>query len=170
MNWCSLEQTGFIFRCSKIFTMDNGSTMSILCMRLVNERWRYTVTPSLIGLAHTHNDHWKYQHQKCREILRDFNNHLGLGHQFVEVSRNHRKPVKLKRNNVFSVNTVPGDGLRPLVMTKFGHRVFERQKYTRSSKVKWWLCEFPLNDINIQLIKYLYVQRWLCTGNFETLG
>ena len=28
----------------------------ILCMRPVNERWRYTVTPSLIGLAHTQKD------------------------------------------------------------------------------------------------------------------
>ena len=26
-----------------------------LCMRLANERWRYTVTPSLIGWAHTQN-------------------------------------------------------------------------------------------------------------------
>ena len=38
------------------------------------------------GLAHTQNDHWKYQHSKCREILLDFNNHLGLCHQFVKVS------------------------------------------------------------------------------------
>ena len=28
----------------------------ILCMRSANERWRYTVTPSLIGWAHTQND------------------------------------------------------------------------------------------------------------------
>ena len=27
----------------------------ILCMRLASERWRYTVTPSLIGWAHTQN-------------------------------------------------------------------------------------------------------------------
>ena len=30
--------------------------MIILCMRPANERWRYTVTPSLIGWAHTQND------------------------------------------------------------------------------------------------------------------
>ena len=29
----------------------------ILCMHLANERWRYTVTPSLIGWAHTQNGH-----------------------------------------------------------------------------------------------------------------
>ena len=28
----------------------------ILCMRPANERWRYTVTPSLIGWVHTQND------------------------------------------------------------------------------------------------------------------
>ena len=30
----------------------------ILYMRSANERWRYTVTPSLIGWAHTQNDPW----------------------------------------------------------------------------------------------------------------
>ena len=30
----------------------------ILCLRLANERRRYTVTPSLIGWAHTQNDPW----------------------------------------------------------------------------------------------------------------
>ena len=30
----------------------------ILCMRPSNERWRYSVTPSLIGWAHTQNDPW----------------------------------------------------------------------------------------------------------------
>ena len=28
----------------------------ILCMSSANETWRYTVTPSLIGWVHTHND------------------------------------------------------------------------------------------------------------------
>ena len=28
----------------------------ILCIGLANERWRYIVTPSLIGWAHTHTD------------------------------------------------------------------------------------------------------------------
>ena len=28
----------------------------ILCMHSGNERWRYTVTPSLIGWAHMQND------------------------------------------------------------------------------------------------------------------
>ena len=32
----------------------------ILCMRPANERWRYSVTPSLIGWAHTQNDPWDY--------------------------------------------------------------------------------------------------------------
>ena len=27
-----------------------------MCMRQANKRWRYTVTPSLINWAHTHND------------------------------------------------------------------------------------------------------------------
>ena len=30
----------------------------ILCMRPTNETWRYTVTSSLIGWAHTQNDPW----------------------------------------------------------------------------------------------------------------
>ena len=30
----------------------------ILCMHPANERWRYSVTPSLIGWAHTQNDPW----------------------------------------------------------------------------------------------------------------
>ena len=28
----------------------------LLCMRPANERWRYTVTPSFIGWAHTQKD------------------------------------------------------------------------------------------------------------------
>ena len=39
----------------------SGST---LCMRPSNERWRYTVTPSLIGWGHTQNDTW------CTEQMR----------------------------------------------------------------------------------------------------
>ena len=34
-----------------------SETGTILCMRPVNERWRYSVTLSLIGWAHTQNDH-----------------------------------------------------------------------------------------------------------------
>ena len=30
----------------------------ILCMRPANERWRYSVMPSLIGWVHTQNDPW----------------------------------------------------------------------------------------------------------------
>ena len=92
----SINQAWFTFICSKIFAMDNGSTMIILCMRLANEKWRYTVIPSLIGSAHTHNNHWKYQHSKCHTILRDFDNHFGLGRQFVEVSRNHQNQSNLQ--------------------------------------------------------------------------
>ena len=36
----------------------NKLTWIILCMRPANERWRYNVTPSLIGWAHTQNDPW----------------------------------------------------------------------------------------------------------------
>ena len=32
------------------------SARIILCMRPVNQRWRYIITPSLIGWAHTQND------------------------------------------------------------------------------------------------------------------
>ena len=32
----------------------------ILCVCPANERWRYTVTPSLIGWAHTQNDPWNH--------------------------------------------------------------------------------------------------------------
>ena len=35
----------------------------IVCMRPANERRRYSVTPSLIGWAHTHNDLWM-----CNEV------------------------------------------------------------------------------------------------------
>ena len=112
--------------------MDNGSAQIILCMLLANERWRYTVTPYLIGLAHTQNDPWKCHHFKCRAILRDLNNHFGLGHKFVGVSRNHRKPAEFNRNKALTVSTVPGDRLAPFgsgtfvgkVMTQFGLRVF----------------------------------------------
>ena len=33
-------------------------TGNILCMRPANERWRKSVTSSLIGWAHAQNDHW----------------------------------------------------------------------------------------------------------------
>ena len=45
-----------------IYLAINSKTVIILCMRPANERWRYIVTPSLIGWAHTQND-------LCQSIL-----------------------------------------------------------------------------------------------------
>ena len=36
--------------------INNPGPGIILCMHLANERWRYTVTPSLIGWVHAQND------------------------------------------------------------------------------------------------------------------
>ena len=41
-------------------TNNNQTSGIILCMRPANESWRYTVTPSLIGWAHTQNDPWEF--------------------------------------------------------------------------------------------------------------
>ena len=38
---------------STVRIMESGI---ILCMRSANEKWGHTVTPSLIGCAHTQND------------------------------------------------------------------------------------------------------------------
>ena len=45
----------------------------VLCMHSANERWRYTVTPSLIGWVHTQNDPC-YMH-----LLTNTNNRMGHG-------------------------------------------------------------------------------------------
>ena len=37
-----------------------GSTVFIVCSNPVNERWHYSVTPSLIGWAYRQNDPWKH--------------------------------------------------------------------------------------------------------------
>ena len=40
----------------KVAVASKTSPGIILCMHTANERWCYSVTPSLIGLAHTQND------------------------------------------------------------------------------------------------------------------
>ena len=48
----------------QMMTRSRTSSGIILCMRPVNERWRYNVTSSLIGWAHKQNDPciiWLYQ-------------------------------------------------------------------------------------------------------------
>ena len=41
---------------TNLFLFENLSGRIIPCMCLANERWRYSVTPSLIGWAHTQKD------------------------------------------------------------------------------------------------------------------
>ena len=49
----------------EINSAQQGSITGIyLCMRSANERWRYIVTLSLIGWAHTQNDHCN-NHMTC---------------------------------------------------------------------------------------------------------
>ena len=52
------SQWEMVLHCNAISYWLGAYTESgiILCMRPANERWRYTVTPSLIGWAHTQND------------------------------------------------------------------------------------------------------------------
>ena len=47
----------YMLRCSNLL-MDTGI---ILCVHPANERWRYSVAPSLIGWAHTQNDPYGYK-------------------------------------------------------------------------------------------------------------
>ena len=57
-SWCSLS----LFACESVLChrhrANTWHTTSriILCMHPANERWRYTVTPSLIGWMHTQNN------------------------------------------------------------------------------------------------------------------
>ena len=43
---------------SLLKSANEGIRGRILCMRTANQRWCYSVTPSLIGWAHTQNDPW----------------------------------------------------------------------------------------------------------------
>ena len=52
-NLCASEKT---YMCTHILYMLLKSGI-ILCMHSANERWRYIVTSSLIGWAHTQNEH-----------------------------------------------------------------------------------------------------------------
>ena len=46
--------------CEHTLTQNLESERIILCVRSASERWCYSVTPSLIGWAHTQNDPWKW--------------------------------------------------------------------------------------------------------------
>ena len=62
----------------------------ILCIRPANERWRYTVTPSLIGWAHTQNDSWMF----CYLTI----SYLWGTHKNSSLVRANEKAGKVSRN------------------------------------------------------------------------
>ena len=60
----------------------------ILCMHAANEGWRYTVTPSLLGWAHTQNDPWIYNSEVSIVLILYPIVHCALGIKINEVHDN----------------------------------------------------------------------------------
>ena len=63
----------------------------ILCIRPANERWRYTVTPSLIGWAHIQNDTWVWH-----RLVTSTSIHTGWvdSHNFRHFKATHFKHIE----------------------------------------------------------------------------